>query len=431
MKEEYLHYLFRFKLLGSQFKTVDGNQLEILNFGIYNTNAGPDFLEGKIKLNGQIWSGPIEFHVKSSDWFLHKHQLDKRYDNVIAHFVFEHDAEVKAGQYNLPTVELKSKIDFAHFGRYQDLAESKKTIPCQSQISEVDPFLIFQQKERALTNRIFRKSQIILEDIKRLNGDHEKAFYLSLARTFGGKVNADSFEKLVELIDLKKLQKWCEDESAIASMLFGVAGLLPNESSDNYVNELKTEFNFQKHKLNLKQLNASEWKYSRMYAHGFPTIRLAQFSELIKKKIPLSQLISCELSMKKIQVLFSVTPHEFWKTHYRFETTTKIKSTNLSKDFKSLIVINTIVPFLFAIGILNDDELLKEKALNYLNEIEPEKNGVIESWANLGIESESAFDTQALIEQKNEFCSKKKCLFCTIGTKLLKHEHLSKNHLVL
>ena len=431
MKEEYLHYLFRFKLLGNQFKTIDGNELEILNFGIYNTNAGPDFLEGKIKLNGQIWSGPIEFHVKSSDWYLHKHQLDKRYDNVIAHFVFEHDSEIKSGLYNLPTVELKSKIDFEHYSRYSELAESQKIIPCQSQIAEVDPFILFQQKERALTNRIFRKSQIILSDIQRLNGDYEKVFYLSLARTFGGKVNANPFEKLIELVDLKKLQKWGDDMFAIPSMLFGVAGLLPNESNDDYVNELKAEFNFQKHKLNLKQMNLSEWKYSRMYAHGFPTIRLAQFSELIRKKIPISKLISGELAMKQIQTLFNVAPHEFWKTHYRFETKTKLKSTNLSKDFKWLIVINAIVPFLFAIGILNDDESLKERALNYLNEIEPEKNSVIESWSNLGIKCESAFDSQALIEQKNEFCSKKKCLFCTVGMKLLKHEHLSKNHLVL
>jgi len=259
-----------------------------------------------------------------------------------------------------------------------------------------------------------------LQDIHRLNGDTEKAFYLSLARTFGGKVNSIPFEKLIELSDLKKLQKWKEDKYAIVAMLFGVAGLLPLLSTDDYVNELKTEFNFQKHKLKLKELNASEWKYSRMYAHGFPPIRLAQFSELIRKKIPLSKLISGEMTMKKIMSLFDVTPHEFWETHYRFETSTKLKSTKFSKDFKSLLFINAIVPFLFAIGVLNDDESLKVKALNYLNELEPEKNSVIQSWTNLGIKSETAFDTQALIEQKNEFCSKKKCLFCTVGTKLLR-----------
>jgi len=420
MKEEYLHYLFRFKLLGNVFTTTDGKEIEILNFGFYNTNAGPDFLEAKICYDGNTWAGPIEFHVKSSDWYLHNHQADERYDNVIAHLVYEHDRDVKSGNYFLPTVELKSKIDENNYSRYCELAGSKKTIPCQNQIQTVDSFLIFQQKEKALINRLIRKSEIILEDIDRLNGDLQKSFYLSMARTFGGKVNQEPFEKLMERFDLNWLSIKTGNEVEIAALLFGLSGMLPKESGNIYILNLINEFNFQKHKFKLKPMAATEWRFSRMHAHGFPTMRIARFAELLKSGLPVSELAEGNFTVNQLRKLMYVQLPEFWNYHYRFENETKRKSSHLSNDFIDILIINTIVPFLFALGVLKDDELLKEKAINLLSEIKTEKNSIIKSWTDLGLKCESAFDSQALIEQKNEFCSKKKCLFCIIGTKLLK-----------
>jgi len=420
MKEEYLHYLFRFKLLGNTFETIDGKPLEILNFGQYNTNAGPDFLNTQIKYDNKIWSGSIEFHVKSSDWYLHKHQNDEAYKNVIAHFVYQFDQEVKTGGFVLPTVELKNKINPAHYQKYIALIASEKTIPCQNSISTIDDFVFFQQKEKALVSRLVRKSKQITNDIEKLKGDIKKSFYLSLARVFGGKVNSFAFESLVTKLDLVALSKTNSETDVVTALLFGVSGLLPKNSDQLYVQNLIKEYNFQKHRLNLNEMPISEWRFSRMHPHGFPTIRLAQFSEIVKNNSSISTIINENVLIHTIHQFFNVQPHSFWNTHFRFESETKLKSATLSKDFIDLIIINAIVPFIFAQGILLDNETYKQKAIDLLLQTQHEKNTITNFWKKLGIKIDNAFDTQALIEQKNEYCSKKKCLFCTVGSYLLK-----------
>lgn len=420
MREDYLHYLFASKSLGNVFTTTTGMTLEVQNFGVLNPNSGPDFLNAQIQFDHEVWAGSIEFHVKSSDWFLHGHQTDKTYNNVIAHFVFEHDKDVEIAGVKIPTVELKNKIDLNHFNKFYAVANSKGDIPCAANIGEVDSFVIFQQKQRVLFSRLVRKSEIILHDLEQLNGDTEKTFYLTLARSFGGKVNGQAFEQLIAKTDLHILHKARDFESTIPAILFGMSGLLPKRHKDSYVQDLISEFEFQKHRLNLQPMIGLEFRFSKMYPSGFPTIRLAQFSEIIRNGLPVGALTSGDLSFEEIRKWFVIELADFWQTHYRFENPTKKKTTRLSPDFIELIFINTIIPFLFAMGIKTDNDRLKESCFDYLQQIKPETNGIITLWNNLGIEVKTAFDSQALIEQKNEFCSKKKCLFCTVGIQLLR-----------
>lgn len=420
MREDYLHYLFASKSLGNLFTTTTGLTLTVQNFGILNPNAGPDFLNTQIQLEDDVWAGSIEFHVKSSDWFLHGHQSDKSYNNVIAHFVYEHDKEVEIAGVKIPTVELKKRIDLNHFNKYYSVANSKSDIPCAPNIGGVDAFVVFQQKQRVLFSRLMRKSEIILRDLEQLNGDFEKTFYLALARCFGGKVNSLAFEQLVSQIDLHMLQKGRDFESTIPAILFGMSGLLPMRHKDSYVQDLICEFEFQKHRLNLQPMSGLEFRFSKMYPSGFPTIRLAQFSEIIRNGLPVGALMSGYLSVNEIRKWFVIELSDFWKTHYRFENPTKKKVSALSSEFIELIFINAVIPFLFAIGIKTGNDRLKESCFDFLQQIKPETNGIIALWSSLGIEAKSAFDSQALIEQKNEFCSKKKCLFCTVGVQLLR-----------
>jgi hypothetical protein len=420
MREDYLHYLFASKSLGNVFTTTTGLTLTVQNFGLLNPNSGPDFLNAQIHLADNIWAGSIEFHVKSSDWFLHGHQSDESYNNVIAHFVYENDRDVEIAGFKIPTVELKNRIDLNHFNKYYSVANSKSPVPCAANIGGVDAFVIFQQKQRVLFSRLMRKSDIILKDLVSYNGDIEKTFYLALARCFGGKVNGQAFEQLIAKTDLHLLQKARDYESTIPSILFGMSGLLPKRHKESYVQDLICEFDFQKHRLNLQPMSGLEFRYSKMFPSGFPTIRLAQFCEILRNGFPVGALISGELSFEEIRKWFVIDLADFWKTHYRFENLTKKKTTTLSPDFIELIFINAIIPFLFAMGIKTDNDKLKESCFDYLQQIKAETNGIITLWHNMGLEVKTAFDSQALIEQKNEFCSKKKCLFCTVGIHLLR-----------
>lgn len=420
MREDYLHYLFASKSLGNLFTTTTGLTLTVQNFGMLNPNAGPDFLNAQIEVDDHIWAGSIEFHVKSSDWFLHGHQADESYNNVIAHFVYEHDRDVEIAGVKIPTVELKNRIDLNHFNKYYAVAKSSSPIPCATNIVEVDAFIVYQQKQRVLFSRLMRKSDIILQDLERHNGDVEKAFYLALARCFGGKVNGQAFEQLIAKTELHMLHKARDYESTIPAILFGMSGLLPKRHKESYVQDLISEFEFQKHRLNLQPMTGLEFRYSKMFPSGFPTIRLAQFCEIVRNGLPVGTLISGELSFDEIRKWFEIELADFWQTHYRFENLTKKKKTTLSTDFIELIFINAIIPFLFAMGIKTDNDKLKESCFDFLQQIKAETNAIITLWNNMGVEVKTAFDSQALIEQKNEFCSKKKCLFCTVGIQLLR-----------
>lgn len=419
MREEYLHHAFQLKIFGNSFRTTKGEALEILNFGEYNSNAGPDFLNARIKVEETVWAGSVEFHIKSSDWYAHQHHHDLRYNNVIVHFVLDDDKPVLVKGTPLQTVILKDKIDHQHYLKYVKLTDAAKTISCAAQLKDVPAVFITQQKERALFQRLERKSAQIIADIKKLNGDLETAFYYSLARVFGGKVNAPAFENLMTKISLRSLQKQSENELVVPAVIFGISGLLPSDTDDEYVKSLIQEFQFQKEKILPRSMEKIQFRFSRMHPQGFPTIRLAQLSEIIRSKIPIGDILSGERSFREIQHLFKCELPIYWKTHFTFGKPVKAKSNTLSDDFINLIFINSIVPFIFSVGRLESDEKLKTYALELLTGAERENNSITRFWASIGLDFKTAFDSQALIEQKNEFCSKKKCLACAMGYYLL------------
>jgi hypothetical protein len=418
MQEEYLHYLFKQKFFSNTLTTVKGELLEIIDRGFHNHNAGPDFLEGKVKHDDKIWAGHIEFHVKASDWNKHGHQTDRNYDNVIAHFVYEYDQPIFINDYEIPTVLLKEFIDETHYHHYLKFKKSKDWIACASQISLVDEFVIFQQKEKALINRLLRKSNIILQDINRLKGNQHHAIWLALGRVFGGKVNAETFAMLVSKIEVHHLAQLNYDQAETEAYCFGLAGFL-NEHliGDNYFDDLKKRFQYQKKLFGLEAMNVKSWKFSRMRPGNFPTIRLAQFASVIVET-SFNYKSFEPSSLKSLQIELS----SYWKDHYHFSRQAKKSNAGLTQSFKGLVLINAYLPFLFAQGMIVDQTELKEYAIDALLEIKAESNTIIRKWKQLNVTIKTAFDSQALIEQKNEFCIKTRCLTCTIGLELLKQK---------
>jgi len=417
MKEEYLHYIFRTKQLGNSFTTTKGLKIEVLNFGYHNHSSGPDFLECKIEYEGKTWAGQIEFHVNSSDWFKHNHQHDSNYNNVIAHFVYSHDQDIKSGEYILPTVELKELIDRQHYQKYESYINSKNWIACQNEINNVDSFVVFQQKEKALFSRLFRKSQQIIDLISINNGDRLKVFYVLLFKAFGTKVNQKAFERLGTKFDYKIISKLNNDSIKVQAYLFGLSGLLADNTEDEYYNELKTEFSYLKHLYTINEMKSEEWKFSALRPANFPTIRLAQLAQVLIKFVKVDENPSVNTIRKQYKIQLS----EYWQNHYMFGRVGKTKNSNLTNSFIDLLIINVYVPFLFSVGQLEDDEAKKSKSISLLEGVKSEKNGIITKWKDLSIDIKSAFDSQALIELKNEFCNKSQCLNCKIGVKLLKN----------
>ncbi|APG64037.1 hypothetical protein LPB136_01025 [Tenacibaculum todarodis] len=422
MKEDFLHYVWRYKLIASaEIETTKNEEIEILNPGVYNTNSGPDFLNTQLKINKQLWVGNVEIHLNSSDWYLHKHEEDVNYDAVILHVVWQHDVEVFMKDNSpIPTLELKGLIDNNLLKSYQNLfSKQQRWIPCENQISEVDKFVVNNWLERLYFERLERKSSVIEELLNKSNSDYEAVLFQLLAKNFGLKTNAEAFLSLATSLDFSVVRKESFNAESLEALLFGQAGFLEEVAEENYQNELKKEYEYLKHKHKLSPIANRQFQFFRMRPNNFPTIRIAQLVSLFNKHQNLFSKLIEVTKMEDFYSLLSVEVNEFWKTHYTFETTSKKSPKKLTKSFIDLLLINTIIPLKFQ--YLNSrGEVDEEDFLQLIQQLKPEKNTIISKFSDLKISAKNAFESQALLELKNNYCAPKQCLQCAIGKTILK-----------
>jgi len=431
MQEEFLWHIWKFRLFdNNDLKTTDGDSIQILKVGEHNSDSGPDFFNARIKIGSTTWAGNVEIHVNSSDWKKHFHQKDKAYDNIILHVVNEADIKLhrRKGE-EIPTLELKNRIPKNIYGRYLQFKTSKDWIPCGKQISSVDKFILDNWLDRLLIERLERKSQAITDSLRQNKNNWEETFYQLLARNFGQKINSEPFELLAKQLPVSVLAKHKNSLVQIEALLFGSAGMLsPSpalpvrervKTHDEYYLELQKEFRFLKSKFKLKPIDSSLWKFMRLHPPNFPTIRISQFANLIYKSSHLFSKILEADSVKNIAKLLEAETSEYWQTHYRFDKVSPKRKKKLGAGSIHTIIINTIVPFLFIYGKERGEEKFCERALFLLEKIDAENNSIISKWKSIGINSKSSYETQALLQLKNEYCSNKKCLECAIGAKLL------------
>ncbi|MFT4602987.1 MAG: hypothetical protein ACI857_003174 [Arenicella sp.] len=414
MREAFLHYLFDQRKLGSSFITTNKEVLEVIEFGELNKNAGPDFISAKIKLNDTIWAGQIEFHLKSSDWIKHKHQFDKAYDNVIAHFVFEHDKEIKSGEYILPVVELKDAIHPNENEKYLKLIGSKNWIPCQSQVNSLDQDLLNNTIEQKFIERLIRKASLFNQTISESQGNEVKVLHQKLFRYFGGKVNAETFEKLASLFENNMLANLNFELDKISALLFGLSGLLPELSDEPYIEMLITEYEYQSKLFGLTKMNKQEWRFSSLRPPAHPVMRIAQMAAILSQQSSISSFLE---NPKKTFELLKL--NVYWKTHYNFQNETKQKSYQIGEALQNSILINVIAPYFYAQFLRKGQVSNQLRAIELVRSLPPEKNRIISKWKEIGVKAENAAQSQGLIELKNEHCNEKKCLFCAIGKSIL------------
>lgn len=421
--EEFLHFIWQFRLYGAQkLFTTNGELLEVLQQGTLNKNAGPDFTKAKLIIGGTTWVGNVEIHIKSSDWYLHNHQNDQAYENVILHVVYEDDEPIyRQDGTMLPVLILKDIFPIHLLDNYQQLINSVNNFPCEKQIHLVDEFLIDGFLARVLVERFEHKSAEVYQKLNELKGDWDETFYHFMARNFGFKVNATPMEMLAQSLPQQLFAKHKNNSLQIEALIFGQAGFLSQNFDEEYPNQLKKEYQFLQRKYSLKPIDVSLWKFLRMRPQNFPTLRLAQFAALIVNSNHLFSKILIMRAYKNAQILFENLPvNPYWQTHYHFNKKAENVAVQLGKTSIQNIIINTVSLFLFAYGKALAQENFVTRSFYLLENTAAENNAIIKQYQEAGVTVKNAFYSQAILQLKKKYCNEKKCLSCGIGIKLLK-----------
>jgi len=417
MTEKLLQYLWQFQYYNrSQLQTITGEAVQVLFPGRLNNNQGPDFLDAKIKIGATLFAGSVELHLKTSDWMRHGHQQDKNYNNVILHVVLQHD---QLFQNPIPVLELQNHISSLLLERYESLMNEAAFIPCAATITQTRELTWLSWKERLVAERLTRKSTAVF-DIYENTGHHwEETFWRMLARNFGIKVNADAFEELAQTIPVNILARHRSSIHQLEALLLGQANLLLDEPQDEYTKLLQREYLFLKNKFALTPIQTPV-HFLRMRPGNFPTVRLAQLAMLVHASSHLFSKVLEEPELKNVQSWLQITANDYWHYHYRPGALTSYKPKNVGSSMAENLIINTIIPTLFAYGLYQKQEAYKEKAVHWLQELTAERNTVTDNFVQLSVINKSAYDSQALLELKHEYCDQKRCLQCAVGNALLK-----------
>ncbi|GAB6278793.1 MAG: DUF2851 family protein [Lentimicrobium sp.] len=417
MTEAFLHYLWKNSMLKPDLQSTLGQTITIIRPGNLNEDAGPDFTESIIKIGEEIWAGNVEIHIRTSDWFKHGHDKDQAYQNIILHVVFENDMSLPA-EAKFPTLELKSYIDNTLWNRYQSLLLSKDWIPCARNFHEVFPLTVHSMLENALYRRLERKVEDISKIVTINKNNLSEAFYIILARSYGLKANTQAFELLAKSLPLNLLARHKGNILQIEALLFGQAGML-SQACDEYQDKLRNEYLFLKNKYGLVPIPNQLWRFLRLRPANFPTLRISQLADLLNKSSHLlSRLTECS-SISDMEELLSCKASSYWDTHYRFGEISKLKPKITGKDFIHSIIINCVIPFMHIYGVYTSKTNYLKNIESLLSELPAENNKIIRGWEEIGYKAKDAFESQALIELKTQYCNLKLCLDCRIGHALL------------
>jgi hypothetical protein len=415
--ERLLQFIWQFQYFNKQhLQTINGESLEVIATGQFNHNQGPDFLNARVRIGETILAGNIELHLTEVDWTRHSHDSDPNYRNIILHVLWEHPG--KAGL-SLPTVSLKERVSKILLQRYGDLMRSKKFVPCANSQHHVSALTWLKWKERLLAGRLIRKTGLVLQYLQQSNQHWEEVFWWMLARNFGIPINWEAFEAVARSIPLTVLARHRNHVHQLEALLLGQAGLLNADFQEHYVRLLATDYNFYKAKYHLRPIH-QQVHFLRMRPGNFPTIRIAQLAMLLHSSTALFSHIKEVETVRDLYALLHVTASDHWNTHYLLDEPAAFKAKTLGVQMIENIIINTIVPMLFAYGHTRNEQHCKDKSLDWLGQLAPEKNVITNQWSALGILNQHAWDSQALIELKKEYCDAKRCLECSVGSSLLR-----------
>lgn len=432
MKEEFLHYLWKYSLYEPS-SLIDGdcNQIIVISPGDYNRDSGPDFFNARIVIAGTEWAGNVEIHIRASHFNVHGHNLDHAFDNVILHVVVERDMQVfNANNEELLTTEIKFNPEL--YRKYIDLVNNPCAIACRDEIEGTDSFLLRSWLNSLLVERLQVKSEAVIKIWTSTGNDWDETFYRVLSRYFGFRVNTEPFEMLATALPFKIIRKHSDDRLMIEALLFGSAGMLEeglfkNALTDKYYSNLIREYRVMSAKYSLRPIHGWLWKFCRLRPVNFPTVRLSQLAALLSVAGGLFSRTLVADNVSQLKDLFGVAASPYWDNHYIFGKESKKSWKHTGDQATDILLINVVIPMIFVYGRTHNDRRLCDRALDLLADIDPEKNSVIRDWNEAGVIPESAFHTQALLQLTDEYCRKRRCLDCRIGSSLISSGKLLRN----
>ncbi len=418
MNERLLHYIWQFRYFNpNELLTSQGQQVQVLAPGEYNTNQGPDFANARIKLDSTIWAGPVELHLKTSDWNRHGHTSDGNYNKVILHVVWHHD--LPENNADAPVLELQPHVPAMMLDQYEKWMHSTQAVPCGNQLQHVNTLTITNWKDRMLSERQLQKMHRIQQHLQQTSNHWEEVFWRLLCRYFGGNVNGESFEQVAVSLPVSLLAKHKNQIHQLEALLLGQAGLLHKNDEDKYCQMLYTEYQFLQKKYGLRVVNKPP-AYLRLRPVNFPSVRLAQLAMLIHKSLHLFSRIREADQLKQVWRLLDVTANDYWNYHYKPGIEAEHLPKHVGRQIMETVLINAICPVLFAYGKLNAEQAQVEKALNWLQQVPAEKNVYTRAFEQYHLEAMHAYDSQAMIQLKKEYCDARRCLECAIGNAMLR-----------
>ncbi len=424
MKEKFLHYIWQHYIrVQAKYTTVEGVSFVILDKGIPNVDAGADISQVRIKIDEVKWSGSVEFHVKSSDWERHKHNEDASYNNVLLHFVAEKDREVftQNGR-KLPTFIFPQLQEY--YDIFQNTFSEKQFVYCEESFGEVTDFSKTMWLQRLVVERIEQKTEAVFQLLSQNNRDWEETAYQLMVRYLGQKLNGDAFQQLAWRLPQRILVKHKSSLLQIEALLFGQAGMLEKQINDTYYIRLQAEYDFLRKKYDLKPMEASQWKYLRLRPANFPSLRIAQLAMLVHQSSGLFSQFLKKTKIKELRKLFAFGTSEYWQQHYVFGKESSRKSERkIGERLQDVLIVNSVVPMLFAYADYVGESKWREKALRFLEEIGAEQNHIVKGFEKLGQSSKTAYDSQALVQLKEKYCNFKRCEQCVVGHEILKERY--------
>lgn len=418
MNEALLQFIWKYSLYNpAALQTAEGEAVTIIHPGQHNTNAGPDFLDARIRIGDTKLAGNIELHVNSSDWLKHDHQNDDAYKNLILHVVHHNDVPTFN---NIPLLEIGEHIPKYIEAKYATLINAKQSLPCANMLGSVKDIT----KESWLTRLLAERWEQKLEEWKALQkkevDDWQNLLYWRMAANFGFKVNATPFLMLAQSLDINILAKHRENLFQVEALLFGQAGMLEGDFEEKYPNKLKEEYSYLSKKYKLKPISVHLWKFMRMRPPNFPTVRLAQFAALIHKSVHLFSQVIEVYSVKELTPMVEVIASEYWDDHFRFDEVSVYAPKHMGRSSVQNIIVNTIAPIQFLYAQRHGSIAQKEQALRLLESLPAEKNNILNTWQESGWEASSAAQSQSLIQLYNNYCTPRNCLNCAIGLSIIK-----------
>lgn len=416
-----MQYVWKHRLWRSEdMVTNTGKKVRVVDPGLINTDAGPDFFNAKIEIDGHMWVGNVEMHYRATDWKRHHHDSDKAYDSVILHVVAKDDAPVRRTNGELiPQLVLEVSPQFN--ADYASLVGATIEVPCATKIKQVPHLTIVEWVEGLAFERLHGKVERIHQLLESFNGSWEDVCYVTLARNFGFGINNDAFERLARRTPLRLLGKHSDSVLQIEALLFGQAGMLDAQKPgmDSYYNQLCTEYAFLSNKFQLTPMEKESWKLFRIRPQNFPYRRIAMLAQFIEGGFRMMNRILEAEGEKEMRALFEVELSGYWTKHYTFGKPNERATATLSRSSIDIILINTVAPLLYAYGELTGSYEMTDKAIKLLEDLRAESNSIVSHFVAYGIDCPDALTSQALVQLKREYCDARKCIYCKIGHHLL------------